>query len=164
MKHKYSDFDLEVAVAKSFNFCEVCRNLGIKNTGGNSYERVRNRIKSLGLNTSHFSGQRFFSLKNPRFINRKTVEQILTPFCENRRNHKILKRALIEIGVKYSCSICGISEWNGRPMTLDIDHINGDWSNCERDNLRFLCPNCHRQTPTYSGKNIKKSQDWIVTK
>jgi len=40
-------------------------------------------------------------------------------------------------------------------LTLDIDHINGDWSDCKLNNLRFLCPNCHRQTDTFAGKNIK---------
>ena len=52
------------------------------------------------------------------------------------------------------CSECGISEkWNGKPMTMHIDHINGDRQDNRIENLRPLCPNCHSQTDTYAGKN-----------
>ena len=51
------------------------------------------------------------------------------------------------------CSICGLTEWLVKPITLDLDHIDGDNRNNTIENLRFLCPNCHRQTNTFSGKN-----------
>lgn len=54
----------------------------------------------------------------------------------------------------YKCSCCGITEWNGEFITLDIDHIDGDNTNNFPDNLRLMCPNCHRQTPTW-GNNRK---------
>jgi hypothetical protein len=63
-----------------------------------------------------------------------------------------LKKYLIEIH-GYKCSCCEISEWNNNPITLEIDHIDGDpYNNCS-ENLRFICPNCHSQTPTYRNKN-----------
>lgn len=37
--------------------------------------------------------------------------------------------------------------WNGKKLNLEIDHIDNDWSNDRRDNLRFICPNCHSQKP-----------------
>ncbi|AGL14805.1 helix-turn-helix domain-containing protein [Actinoplanes sp. N902-109] len=46
--------------------------------------------------------------------------------------------------------------WNGKPITLQIDHINGRFLDCRAENLRFLCPNCHSQTPTHAGRNIKR--------
>tara|TARA_R110000851_G_C12870142_1_gene544880 strand:+ start:79 stop:714 length:636 start_codon:yes stop_codon:yes gene_type:complete len=52
------------------------------------------------------------------------------------------------------CSECGISEWNDKPISLDLDHINGVNNDHRIENLRYLCPNCHSQTPTYKGKNI----------
>jgi len=53
----------------------------------------------------------------------------------------------------YSCEECGLSEWNGKDLTLQVDHINGDPGNNFPDNLRLMCPNCHSQTPTYKGGN-----------
>lgn len=51
------------------------------------------------------------------------------------------------------CNICGITEWNKKPIVLDIDHIDGDSLNNIRTNLRLLCPNCHSQTDTFKGRN-----------
>ena len=53
------------------------------------------------------------------------------------------------------CNRCGISEWNSSPITLEMDHIDGNSKNNERTNLECLCPNCHSQTPTWRGKNVK---------
>lgn len=53
----------------------------------------------------------------------------------------------------YKCSCCGISEWQGKSLTLELDHINGDPYNNSPYNVRLLCPNCHSQTSTYKGKN-----------
>jgi len=50
--------------------------------------------------------------------------------------------------------ICGVDgTWQCQPLSLDIDHIDGDFLNNEIDNLRFLCPNCHRQTPNFAGRS-----------
>lgn len=51
------------------------------------------------------------------------------------------------------CTCCGISEWNGDPITLEVDHIDGDYRNNNEGNLRSLCPNCHSQTDTYKARN-----------
>jgi 5-methylcytosine-specific restriction endonuclease McrA len=48
-----------------------------------------------------------------------------------------------------------MTEWLGQPIPLEIDHIDGDSTNNSLDNFRILCPNCHAQTPTYRGLNIK---------
>jgi len=57
---------------------------------------------------------------------------------------------------KYACECCGISEWNNKPLTLQIDHIDGNNSNNLIENLRWLCPNCHTQTDTWGIKNISE--------
>ena len=57
--------------------------------------------------------------------------------------------------VEHKCSNCGIREHNNKPLTLDIDHIDGNNQNHSLDNLRQLCPNCHSQTPTYRNYNVK---------
>jgi rubrerythrin len=53
----------------------------------------------------------------------------------------------------YKCEVCGISEWNGKKLVLQVDHINGDPYNHNADNLRLICPNCHSQTETFAGAN-----------
>jgi 5-methylcytosine-specific restriction endonuclease McrA len=69
----------------------------------------------------------------------------------------MLRRALIEIGVPYECAICGNAGcWLDAPLTLEVDHIDGDLYNNSPSNLRFLCPNCHRQTPNFAGRSRGK--------
>ena len=90
-------------------------------------------------------------------------------FCSNkcRGEYKVvesiksgkysLKTAFIyfERITEYKCAFCGINEWNGKKLTLQKDHIDGDTTNNTMSNLRYLCPNCHTQTPTWGSKNIK---------
>jgi len=66
-----------------------------------------------------------------------------------------LQKAVKEyLNFKYECSCCKITEWNFKPVKLEIDHINGDNTDNRPENLRYLCPNCHSQTETYKGRNI----------
>lgn len=68
----------------------------------------------------------------------------------------ILKTKLLEIKEEI-CEICKIGPiWNNMPLTLQIDHINGNNKDNRIENLRFLCPNCHSQTDTFGAKNIGK--------
>lgn len=56
----------------------------------------------------------------------------------------------------YKCQQCGVDKWNNNFLTLDIDHIDGNNKNNIPTNLRFLCPNCHRQTPTWGNNRMSK--------
>ena len=68
------------------------------------------------------------------------------PFC----------RKLVRDGILSACcSRCGIKTWQGQPITIQIDHINGLRDDWRIENLRMLCPNCHSQTPTFAGRNLK---------
>lgn len=78
------------------------------------------------------------------------VKDASSPRCVIRK--RILEENLLE----YKCAKCGIYEWNGLPLSLELDHINGINSDNRIENLRFLCPNCHSQTKTYGSKNASK--------
>lgn len=66
------------------------------------------------------------------------------------------KQSLLKSGIIiYECEVCNITEWKGIKISLELDHIDGDTSNNVKDNLRYLCPNCHSITDTYKGKNRK---------
>ena len=54
--------------------------------------------------------------------------------------------------IPYKCNTCGISEWNGKPMALELNHINGNSWEHRKSNLEWLCPNCHNQTHTFRGR------------
>jgi hypothetical protein len=67
-----------------------------------------------------------------------------------------LIRKLFEAGLKKNeCEVCGIKEWNGRLLKMQLDHIDGNTYNHTLNNLRMICPNCHSQTDTFCGKNKK---------
>jgi 5-methylcytosine-specific restriction endonuclease McrA len=68
-----------------------------------------------------------------------------------------LKNKLFKEGIKENkCDICDISNWMGKKINCELDHINGDRTDHRIENLRILCPNCHSQTETFRSKNIDK--------
>ena len=56
------------------------------------------------------------------------------------------------------CAECGISNWNQKDITLELEHKDGNSENNSPENLCLLCPNCHSQTPTYKAKNKGKGR------
>lgn len=70
-------------------------------------------------------------------------------------NRILLKKRLLDAGLKKNeCALCGQGPvWNGLPLVLQLDHINGVNNDHRIENLRILCPNCHTQTETYAGKS-----------
>jgi hypothetical protein len=144
----YSDADLRRAVSQSRSMAEVMRRLGMKLTGG-SHSHLRRRLTAANIDTSHFLGQAINRGTPGRRRHASEILVVLSPGAR-RPPGKLLKRAMLDCGISYECAICALGpSWQGESLTLEVDHIDGDWLNCVLSNLRFLCPNCHTQTSTW---------------
>lgn len=139
-------------ITESTSCAEAMRRIGYKCTTGNANLTVKRRIAELNLDISHWAD----NTKNAHIANKMPDEVYFakdTPHSGTHIRDRLLKDGLME----YHCACCGnTGEWNGQPLVLQIDHINGDHNDNRLENLRFLCPNCHSQTDTFAGKNLKK--------
>lgn len=85
--------------------------------------------------------------------------EIIITYVPSFRKHLIKSNK-----IEYKCE-CGINSWKGQSLILDLDHVDGNKNNNTKDNLRWLCPNCHSQTTTFRAKNIssykKKSKSEV---
>lgn len=84
---------------------------------------------------------------------KKVNENILNENFNDLKYDRIKKRILLEQNNK--CNICGIQDWNGKSLTLELEHKDGNHQNNLRENVECLCPNCHSQTSTFRGRNKK---------
>lgn len=74
------------------------------------------------------------------------------------KNPRALIRKFLTLRDGYKCSCCGISQWNGKDITLWVDHIDGDATNNNASNFRLICPNCDSQSETFGAKNYGKGR------
>lgn len=141
--------ELHAAVAGSVSLAEVLRRLE-RPDNGTQRAHLRRWIAEDRLTTEHFLGQAHQRGKR-RPASARRPEDILVKQDGGRRTRTVvLRRALREMGLPEACADCGIGpEWLGKPMTLEVDHINGNWSDDRLENLRLLCPNCHAVTSTW---------------
>lgn len=152
MQCKYKAISLEnlkQLVIESTTIAELMRKLGYTANRGNSFDGLKKYLIENNIDISHFKGKSHGSSKTEKY----SLEQILvensTYSNMTRLKERVLKANLLE----YKCSECGISEWNNKPLVLQLDHINGNNRDNRIENLRLLCPNCHSQTETFCGKN-----------
>lgn len=151
----YTKEEFVVAWSESKSIAEVLRKLNLVEAGGN-YHSINCAAKELGLNKDHMTGQGWN--QNRTVTNsRKPIELILVK--DSSYTSSMLRKRLISEGYKEEkCERCGLKEWMGKPISLELDHINGSKFDNRIKNLRILCPNCHSQTDTYRGKNIGRSR------
>tara|TARA_Y100000389_G_scaffold164488_1_gene168210 strand:- start:4878 stop:5591 length:714 start_codon:yes stop_codon:yes gene_type:complete len=147
-----SNADFKKYVAESFFYNEIARKCGYKCC--TNYRVIKKRIDILGLSTSHF--------KQNNNGGRKQKKQIYKVAIENSTyNRGSLKKRLInELGWKQECALCKCETspknvFDGRPHSMELDHINGVNNDHRLENLRFLCSNCHAKTDTFKGFNKK---------
>lgn len=156
---KYTVEVLVPVVKESNSFTEVALKLGVRS--GTGITHIKKRVNVLGLNTEHF-GQNAESRNN--LTNKKrSLESILALGTNQDRRTPVhlLRRALRESNILDSCSHCLLFEWQGKPIPLEVDHINGEFWDNRLSNLRLLCRNCHGLTPTFGSKPsvVKKCLD-----
>ena len=149
----YSNDQLAVAIRDSISIAQVLRKLGLK-AGGGTYDHIQNLIGKLGLDISHMLGQRATlgckrDVRNKRPLEALLVEHL--PFPDSSIKNRLVKEGILE----YRCHECEITSWRGKALVLQLEHKNGDRYDYRRENLCLLCPNCHSQTDTYTGRNIK---------
>lgn len=137
-------------VRGSVSISDVMRKLGIRRSGG-SHSHLSRKLKEYEIDTSHFTGKT--AAKGRPSPRRKHWTEILILRTSGKRQHAIqLRRALIESGVPYQCSECRSEPvWRNKELRFQVDHLNKNWLDDRRENLKFLCPNCHSQTPGYNG-------------
>ncbi len=152
-RRSWTDAELIAFVAESTSMAQVLRRLGLRAAGGN-YEQVKVRINSLRLTTEHWTGQAHLRGKTNPHVRRHPLQSILRRGTVYQSN-KLRKRLLREGVLEPKCSSCGGVEWRGGLIPLELDHVDGDKTNNQLDNIRLICPNCHALTPTYRGKNTK---------
>lgn len=137
----------------STTISEVLFKLGYTIKGNSwGYSQIKQRMTDLNLDFSIFKG------KNNVYKNIST--KIIKPealFKNNsKHNRSVLRRYIIKNEIiPYKCAICGLTTWNNKTISLELDHINGINNDNRLENLRFLCPNCHSQTTTYGSRNQK---------
>lgn len=138
-------------VKNSNSMVEIAQKLGYTSHSGSNGQRIRYRIDQLNISTDHFK------LGNKRPVKR-TAENI---FIENSTAAQRTLRRHYENGnyTPYICSICGQEPiWQGKELTLILDHINGKNHDDRLENLRWVCPNCNQQLDTTNGRNIVKQK------
>ena len=148
-KFRNLDIDkLRQVVAKEYTYKHVMEYFGFNSTRSNTmYRALRQVMDENNIDYSHFGYNKLLDLS----------EQLVE---NSTYNNQTLKERLIKEGLlEYKCQMCGNTGiWNNNALVLQLDHINGNNRDNRLENLRLLCPNCHSQTDTFSGRNLKLSK------
>lgn len=148
---KISKDELEELTTKSNSIAEILRNLGYKkHLTSRLYNILKHRLDEDFINYSHISLGTSSNLN--RTFERYTKEDVLEKLKQSRLLQHGDKKRILKFNIipNDNCSICGIGRiWNNLELKLQLDHIDGNPTNNNVDNLRYLCPNCHTQTETY---------------
>jgi hypothetical protein len=153
--YKLSDEQFVELLKNSSTISEVLFKLGYSVKGNSwGFAKIRQRMSDLNLDGSVFKGKS--PITKYGTLHKVNASDILKPNCKHARS--VLRRYVIKNNlIPYRCAICGCVEWQGRTLSLELDHINGINNDNRIENLRFLCPNCHSQTTTYGSRNQQRN-------
>ncbi len=143
--YKLSDDEFKELISNSTSYLQCVLKLGYTKNGRYPYDLIKKRCQELNISTSHFSGS--FNPNNTKY----SLDEILVENSTYQNLSRLKIRIINNDLLEYKCAICGnVGMWNDRPLSLQLDHINGVHNDNRIENLRFLCPNCHSQTDTFS--------------
>lgn len=153
--YKLLDEQFVELLKNSSTISEVLFKLGYSVKGNSwGFAKIRQRMSDLNLDGSVFKGKS--PITKYGSLHKVNASDILKPNCKHARS--VLRRYVIKNNlIPYRCAICGCVEWQGRTLSLELDHINGINNDNRIENLRFLCPNCHSQTTTYGSRNQQRN-------
>lgn len=155
--------ELQKIISDSTSISEVLKRLGYPGKGSYHTEMTK-FLKESNFDTSTLAG-RHLKRYCDKGIKRKLLSEILTKNSTGNSNY--LRNRLIACGVKeYKCENpeCGIKDWHGKQITLQLHHINGDHYDNRLENLVILCPNCHSQTSNFGSNNSSDVLNKILSK
>lgn len=144
-RHSKSYDDIIKACEENLTMVLAAKSVGIP------YKTFARIAKKLGCWKPNQAGKGILKSNNSSL----KMSDILQGLHPQYASSKLRIRLISEGYKEAKCECCGITEWNGLPAPLEVDHIDGNNSNHVLENLRILCPNCHAQTPTHSCKKNK---------
>lgn len=152
--YSISDEEFQDLIKNSQSFNECSRKLGYAPSGRYSYDLIKRRCAELGISTEHFV--KVGTKNSPKY----TLEEILVENSSYQNISSLKNRLISEQVIPYKCAICGNEGiWNNKPLVLQLDHINGKHLDHRKENLRFLCSNCHSQTDTFCTRQPRANTD-----
>jgi len=149
----YTNKDIAKAIKANLSWRSTSLKLGLKGSGS-SIKNLKKIAIENDFDFSHFKGQKIhLGTISKNYVPAKNFLKKGTNISSANLKDKLFREELLE----NICSVCGqLPVWNGKPLVLELDHIDGDTTNNELSNLRILCCHCHSQTITYKGRNVKK--------
>lgn len=144
------------AIAESFSISECLSKIG-QHPSGSNYRWIKMMITELKIDTSHLLGQaRRRTMKRTWVGHERPLDEVLIENSDYISTSSLKAKLWKYELLPRCCDECGLGElWNESPISLQLDHINGNPRDNRIENLRILCPNCHSQTKTWAGRNQK---------
>ena len=151
----HTEAEVRAAVEGARSYTEALRRMGLRAAGGN-FGTLRRLVADYGISTDHMDPS--WSTRGtspPR--ERKPLTEVMVEGSTYKRSD--LKRRLYEEGIKTRhCELCGQSEtWQGRQMSLILDHVNGVHDDNRLKNLRIVCANCNATLDTHCGRQNRSA-------
>lgn len=152
MKYDWSKENISSLCSNSSSYAQVLKKMGA-GTNGSTYATLKLKVQEYGIDISHMTHKGHNKGKSWMVNN---LDDILIENSNYTNTHHLKNRLWKSGRLERRCYSCGISEWMGKEAPLQLDHINGNRTDNRIENLRILCPNCHSQTETWTGKNKPK--------